>query len=45
MLTRWDGRMSKASIYDFGRSGNSDLMGLNADRGKLMTLKLILVAS
>ena len=28
--TRWDGQMSRASIFHFGRSGNPNLVGLSA---------------
>ena len=43
--TGMDGRISRASVFCFGRLEYSDLVGLNADRVTLMTLKLIFVAS
>ena len=43
--TRRDGRVSKASVSRFGRSGDSDVVGLKPGGVKTITLKLILVAS
>ena len=43
--TRWDGRMSKASVSHFGRYGDPNLTSSHPGRVEPMTLKLILVAS
>ena len=37
--------MSRASVSRFGRSGNPNITGSNLGRVKLLTLKLIVVAS
>ena len=44
-LTRWDSRMSRASVSRFRRTGNPNLMGSNPGPIKPMTLILTLVVS
>ena len=43
-LTKRGARMNRASVSHFGRSGNSNLAGLNPGQVKRITLKLIRVA-
>ena len=42
---QWDGPMSRASVSNFGRLGDSDLAGFNHGRFKPMRIKLIHGAS